>query len=154
MSNTTNWNFDPAGQVTSIVRPGGLITAFSYDVNGRPLDTVQGADNVWAPSAGLVDANGGSNVRTTSGWSKPYSWRMNAISFAVASRPASRRAGSPFGIDSNSRNVSTEITNMTPIIAISRRTTNLAISYRAIRTFARSCFRRKRRQARLRATVR
>src|SRR5438132_6603974 len=58
MSNTTNWNFDPAGQVTSIVRPGGLITAFSYDVNGRPLDTVQGADNVWAPSAGLVDANG------------------------------------------------------------------------------------------------
>src|SRR5436305_15245458 len=63
-----------------------------------------------------------------SGLSKPYSWRMNAISLAVARRPASRRAGSPLGIASKIRNVSSEITNITATIANSRRTTNLAIS--------------------------
>src|SRR5207237_7767000 len=63
-SNTTTWNHDPAGNLTAIVKPGNRITAYSYDAANRLVDTVQGADNVSAAAAGLVDANGGVNVRT------------------------------------------------------------------------------------------
>jgi RHS repeat-associated protein len=42
----------------------GLLTAYSYDADNRLIDTVLGADNPIAASAGLVDNSGGSNVRT------------------------------------------------------------------------------------------
>jgi RHS repeat-associated protein len=60
----TTWNHDPRGNTTAVVQPGGRITAYSYDAANRPIDTVEGADNVSAAAAGLVDANGGGNVRT------------------------------------------------------------------------------------------
>jgi RHS repeat-associated protein len=63
-SNTTTTIFDPAGNTTAVVKPGNRITAYSYDAANRMVDTVQGADNVSAAAAGVVDANGGGNVRT------------------------------------------------------------------------------------------
>jgi RHS repeat-associated protein len=42
----------------------GRVTAYSYDAAHRHIDTVQGADNIVAASAGLVSADGGANVRT------------------------------------------------------------------------------------------
>ncbi|MDQ1698536.1 MAG: hypothetical protein QOG34_399, partial [Frankiaceae bacterium] len=42
----------------------GLLTAYSYDADNRLIDTVLGADNPTAASAGLVDSAGGINVRT------------------------------------------------------------------------------------------
>jgi RHS repeat-associated protein len=63
-SSTTTTIYDPAGNTTAVVQPGGRITAHSYDAANRPVDTVLGADNVSAAAAGLVDANGGTNVRT------------------------------------------------------------------------------------------
>src|SRR5207248_10151984 len=60
----TTWSYDPAGDVTAVTKPGGLVTAQSYDDALRPRDTVRGADSVSAASAGLVDAKGGVNART------------------------------------------------------------------------------------------
>jgi RHS repeat-associated protein/uncharacterized repeat protein (TIGR01451 family) len=62
--NTTTTNYDPAGNVTAVIQPGNRITAYSHDAANRLIDTVKGADNVSAPAAGLVAADGGSNVRT------------------------------------------------------------------------------------------
>ena len=42
----------------------GRITAYSYDADLRPVDTVQGADDQVAASAGLPSSDGGANVRT------------------------------------------------------------------------------------------
>jgi RHS repeat-associated protein len=63
-SNTTTTIYDPAGNTTAVVQPGNRITAYSYDAANRRVDTVQGADNMSAAAAGLVDAAGGANVRT------------------------------------------------------------------------------------------
>jgi RHS repeat-associated protein len=63
-ANTTTWNHDPAGNVTAVIMPGNRVTAYSLDADNRVVDTVQGADNVSAGAAGLVDASGGANVRT------------------------------------------------------------------------------------------
>lgn len=80
-SNTTYYLFDPSGSKVAEAQPystgtncvitassatpaGCLVTAFSYDADHRLVDTVKGADNTSATLAGLVDSNGGSNVRT------------------------------------------------------------------------------------------
>ncbi|HEV2032654.1 MAG TPA: RHS repeat-associated core domain-containing protein [Candidatus Dormibacteraeota bacterium] len=64
-SNTTTWTYSPSGSLTSETRPGGLITAYSYDADQRPVDTVVGASSTSAASAWPVDTtSGGSNIRT------------------------------------------------------------------------------------------
>src|SRR5205807_3423671 len=49
---------------TAVTKPGTLITAYSYDAANRPIDTVLGSSSTTASAAGLVDASGGSNVRS------------------------------------------------------------------------------------------
>lgn len=65
---TTNWIYDPTGNVTAQIQPATStttrVTAYSFDVANRPVDTVAGATNQNAGLAGLVDANGGINIRT------------------------------------------------------------------------------------------
>jgi RHS repeat-associated protein len=64
-SYTTSWTYSPSGSVLSETRPGGLITAYSYDADQRPIDTVTGASSTLAAAAWPVDTtNGGSNIRT------------------------------------------------------------------------------------------
>jgi RHS repeat-associated protein len=65
---TTAWNHDPVGNVTAVIRPApsgaSRTSAYSYDANNRMVDKVDGADNVLAAATGLVDGNGGGNIRT------------------------------------------------------------------------------------------
>lgn len=64
-SNTTSWTYNPSGTLASETRPGGLITAYSYDADQRPVDTVVGASSTSAASAWPVDTtSGGANIRT------------------------------------------------------------------------------------------
>jgi RHS repeat-associated protein len=64
-SNTTTWIYNPSGTLTAETRPGGLITAYTYDANQRPIDTVVGASSTSGASAWPVDTtNGGANIRT------------------------------------------------------------------------------------------
>lgn len=63
-SNTTTWTYDPAGDRLSQTRPGNLISAFSYDADLRPVDSVTGASSTDAATSGVVSADGGSNTRT------------------------------------------------------------------------------------------
>ena len=62
--NTTSWLYDASGAVTAEQMPGNRTTDYSYDVAHRLVDTVKGADNPVAASAGLVDASGSRNIRS------------------------------------------------------------------------------------------
>ncbi len=64
---------------------------------------------------------------TQIGLSNPHWMRMSLISCGVASRPASRSAGSPSGITWKIRNVSAEIANSTRTIETSRRSAKISI---------------------------
>jgi RHS repeat-associated protein len=61
----TDYGYDAVGNTTSISRPGGRVTAYTFDLANRPLDTVEGADNVDATQAGATTADGGSNIRSS-----------------------------------------------------------------------------------------
>lgn len=65
---TTTWVYDPSGNTTAVVMPAPSgatrITAYSYDADNRVVDTVQGADNTVAASAGPASSDGGSDIRT------------------------------------------------------------------------------------------
>jgi RHS repeat-associated protein len=54
---------DPAWGSSHATSVQPLMAAFSYDQAHRLLDTVHGADNQDAAQAGLVDADGGKNIR-------------------------------------------------------------------------------------------
>jgi RHS repeat-associated protein/uncharacterized repeat protein (TIGR01451 family) len=74
----TKWNYDPVGNVTSVVRPGApeteqdpqkvaaaeRITAYRYDDAHRLILTVEGSDSLDTATAGLPATDGGRNVRT------------------------------------------------------------------------------------------
>jgi RHS repeat-associated protein len=71
--NTTQWQYDPAGDVTAQIRctaatqsatpcTGLVISASTYDADLRPVDSVDGATN--ADATTIVAATGGSDVRT------------------------------------------------------------------------------------------
>lgn len=65
---TRTWTYDPAGNTTSVTQPAtsttSRITAYQFDLDNRVVQTVRGADNTSAASAGLVDASGSKNIRT------------------------------------------------------------------------------------------
>ena len=63
-SETTTWNYDPAGVMTSVVQPGGIITAYSYDQAHRRIDTVKGSSSLDVTQAPVADSRGGGNIRT------------------------------------------------------------------------------------------
>ena len=58
VATTTATSMTPAGE------PGYRTTAYGYDADNRLLDTVTGADNLIAASAGTASTDGGSNIRT------------------------------------------------------------------------------------------
>jgi RHS repeat-associated protein len=63
--NHTTYAYDAVGNVTAVTKPGGRITAYSYDADNRVVDTVEGADSTDAAAAGTTSADGGSNIRSS-----------------------------------------------------------------------------------------
>jgi RHS repeat-associated protein len=68
-TNVATWTYDASGNTITMVEPPGTgnvvhQSAYSFDADNRPVDTVVGADNPVAATAGLPDSAGTVNERT------------------------------------------------------------------------------------------